>query len=474
MKKMGSHKKEGNKNINKTEKIKIEKINNILKHVLKEVKPDENEIASANGISNNVMERLKEVSPKDVKIILAGSVARGTQIRGNSDIDIFLLFPKGVDERKMEMKGLGIAKKIVDKHAGETFIIKYAEHPYLQLLMKNPPIKVDIVPAFFIRDSFEMGSAVDRTQLHNEFVMEHLDVTHKDHVRLIKSFMKFHNIYGANAEIEGFSGYLCELLVYHFGSFTKVLQAFSEAKPRIYLNPKDRSDIKDAESIKRFNSNFVVIDPTDQNRNVAAGVSAESLARFIALSRKFLSNPSINLFYGVRYSDIDSKYKINSIRNALGADVYVLCFKVLEVSDDILWQQVKKFGKRITKILEENSFEPILKIENIYKEDAIIAFFMGRYELKSEIQNGPSVFLKEASDTFIKKHKYAYIDGERFVATKKSGYPSPKELFMDIAKNKNIAFPSYLKRKDTKLIINDIPENYAKMLYKKYIEKTNI
>ncbi|MCL5090240.1 MAG: hypothetical protein M1382_03665, partial [Candidatus Marsarchaeota archaeon] len=60
MKKMGSHKKEGNKNINKTEKIKIEKINNILKHVLKEVKPDENEIASANGISNNVMERLKE------------------------------------------------------------------------------------------------------------------------------------------------------------------------------------------------------------------------------------------------------------------------------------------------------------------------------------------------------------------------------------------------------------------------------
>ena len=78
--------------------------------------------------SNQIMGRLRNSAPKDIDIIMAGSVSRGTQIRGNSDIDIFLLFPKTSNAEKMEQKGMDVARGIVDKKRGESFKIKYAEY----------------------------------------------------------------------------------------------------------------------------------------------------------------------------------------------------------------------------------------------------------------------------------------------------------------------------------------------------------
>ena len=79
--------------------------------ILKDIVPTKREIDDLNEYSNELMGRLKAAMPKDVEIILAGSVARGTQIRGKSDIDIFLLFPKYLEERKMEADAIKLAKK---------------------------------------------------------------------------------------------------------------------------------------------------------------------------------------------------------------------------------------------------------------------------------------------------------------------------------------------------------------------------
>ena len=159
-------------------------ISSILSRVLSEVKPSESEIAHTTEKANELMGRIKAIAPKSVEIIMAGSTARGTQTKGNSDIDIFLLFPRADEERPMELKGLAIAKKIVNKSKGEKFEIKYAEHPYLKLIMPEDGISADIVPAFKIIDSSERVSAVDRTQLHNVFVNSTLNAQQKDDVRL--------------------------------------------------------------------------------------------------------------------------------------------------------------------------------------------------------------------------------------------------------------------------------------------------
>ena len=51
------------------------RLNSLLKRVLVEVKPSDAEIASAKVAINEVMGRLKKLAPRNVEIILAGSVA---------------------------------------------------------------------------------------------------------------------------------------------------------------------------------------------------------------------------------------------------------------------------------------------------------------------------------------------------------------------------------------------------------------
>lgn len=172
----------------------------VFEHILKEIRPGKDELSSAVACTNEITSRLKKEIPKNVEIIVAGSIARGTQLSGASDLDIFLLFPKSMDERKMEEKAIRLTKKIVKKRKNESFIIKYAEHPYLQLMLKDLNMKVDIVPAFKINHSRDRGTAVDRTQLHNDFVLSNLRESQKDQVRLLKFFLKQRGIYGAEAK----------------------------------------------------------------------------------------------------------------------------------------------------------------------------------------------------------------------------------------------------------------------------------
>jgi tRNA nucleotidyltransferase (CCA-adding enzyme) len=129
---------------------KRRKIESIFATVLNDVKPTEKEMRQVTAYTNEIMTRLKKIAPKDVEIISAGSVSRGTQIRGTSDIDIFLLFPRNIKEEIMERKGVEFAKKIVAKHKNESFMIKYSEHPYVKLILGDLGVNADIVPAFKI------------------------------------------------------------------------------------------------------------------------------------------------------------------------------------------------------------------------------------------------------------------------------------------------------------------------------------
>ena len=79
-----------------------ERFNKLLEEALNDAKPTPEEMNSATRAANEVISRIKKVAPKNVEILLLGSVARGTQIRGSSDVDIFLLFDKSIEEKEME------------------------------------------------------------------------------------------------------------------------------------------------------------------------------------------------------------------------------------------------------------------------------------------------------------------------------------------------------------------------------------
>lgn len=440
----------------------------VLTQALSALKPTSNEIAMSNALSNQLMLRLKNKVSSNVDIIMAGSVARGTQISGNSDIDIFLLFPKTSNEREMEALGIKYAKSIVNRKNGETFKIKYSEHPYLQLISKTPPIKVDIVPAFKINDSFEMGSAVDRTQLHNIFILDHLSNEQKDDVRLLKGFLKFHSIYGAEAKTEGFSGYLCELLVYYYGSFVKVLEGISRITIPIVISPKEHLLLKKED--KNFESDFIVIDPTDDNRNVAAAVSKESLSKFIIISRKFLNKPSIDFFYDNKYSDYNSKTRLNKIRKKMSVDLYIIHFDAHDISEDILWQQAKRFMRQMQSHLEREQFSVLLSLLDISDNKGIICLFINKYEIGSKLYQGPEVFLEHPSTTFIESNSTVVFKDYRLYSIKNVQNKNPHAQILSFIRSRSEFIPTHINKKSIKISINKYSEQQAKILYKQYVQ----
>jgi len=440
------------------------RLNALAKEVLENVKPSKQEIDETKFAINEVMGRLLKSSPKEVEILLAGSAARGTQLKGSSDIDIFLLFPKTMKKSAIEKIGLGVAKRIVNKKKNESFVVKYAEHPYTRLFLNDLNINVDIVPAYKINHSKERGTAVDRTQLHNEFVNSNLTEKQRDNVRMLKAFLKAHNIYGAEARIEGFSGYLCELLVYHFNSFPGVLVGTANIKLPLILGAREPEH---REPLKFFGKNFVVVDPTDPKRNVAANVSEESLFRFVIAARRLLKSPDKKTFYWEKLSDIYSEKRLLGLKDGLDADLYVLHFQVPDIADEIIWQQTKKIRLRLSDALKENGFEPIISLQNSEKKDSVIAFFVRKAHVSVTKKIGPRLDMGNAADEFMKVHSGAlmFVEGDRIYAIEDAKHKTPDSLIRGFLKSK---LPSYLNAKRSSLYINKVPENYAKLIYTAY------
>ncbi len=458
----------------------LNKLDAIRAKVLEDYKPTKSEITQMTAHANEIMARLKRVVPRNVEIIFVGSVARGTQIRGSSDIDIFLLFPKGTSREDLEKKGLEYAKKIVEKKKGERFEIKYAEHPYLKIYFDDMGIKADIVPAYKIRDASERGSSVDRTQLHNEFMMSNLSQKQRDDVVVLKVLLKSHNIYGANAQYSGFSGYLCELMIHTYRSFNNLVKRFAEQAPPVLIDPKRRREITKKEELeiatKRFNSDFVVIDPTDPNRNVAAATSTGSIARFMLICEVLVKKPSLEFFYGPKYDDTYSERKLANSRKALKLNIYALHFKVPDIAEDIIWQQLRRLSSRLEGVLRKNGFAPTLSIESLSGKDAIIGFFIKKSVISNTIVQGPTTEMKDSVKKFIAAHPKSlkiFYENDRVFSLEHSKYKTAKDVLNAQLKDSS-EFPSYLKKENAKLYEDKMPEDIAKMVYSASVRKTNL
>ncbi len=447
----------------------------LMNHVLSDVTPSKEEEAALRFAANEVMGRLVHAAPKYVEIMLAGSAARGTQVSGSSDVDIFLLFPRKMEEKAIEESGLKIGKSIVDKRKRESYIVKYAEHPYVRLLLNDIGLKVDVVPAYKIRSAKERGTAVDRTQLHNEFINSHLSQRQRGDVRLLKAFLKAHRIYGAEAKTEGFSGYLCELLIYHYGSFPRLLEAVAGMSLPMVISHGAKIADANAE-VKRFGKEFVVIDPTDSNRNVSANVSQESLLRLVFSSRRLLEGPSRESFYGKPFSSVNSSGRLAAESSALGT-TYTIHFRIPDMAQDIIWQQLKRLRTRLHSSLEDYGFTVTASIQNASDSDALMSFFIQNGRLLSRVINGPSLGMVDAAMKFASAHRKSvslYADEGRIKAIEKPEHPTPESFLRAFLKSKKADMPSHLSARSATVHVGKLPEWQAKLLYEEYCNRFSI
>ncbi len=270
----------------------------IREYILNKIRPTEDEIQKINNIVDLLRHSLFEANDGQFPISFIsaeGSTgAKQTQLRGASDIDLFigidlneypeLLTMKRKDQRQFSKK---LFENIVEslviptlrKIDANNILKAYAEHPYVKLNYRG--VDIDIVGCFDISPDVlkQHGpiTAVDRSPHHTRFVVEHLTEKTRDDIRLLKALAKSSYAYGDKAAIgrSGFTGYSIEVMTIMWNSFENVLKNLKVLKtaPLDYFGRSRKELIK----INGFRDHFlIVVDPTDPNRNVAASISPRS------------------------------------------------------------------------------------------------------------------------------------------------------------------------------------------------------
>ena len=380
--------------------------------VLPKIKPSSAETKKDFEAAAYLIRKLERVAPSSVEVRLAGSLAKGTDLSGKNEFDIFVLFPRNYSHTEMAMLGLNYARRAF---AGMRTESRYAEHPYLQVF--HGDYRADIVPAYKISEISERGSSVDRSIMHTQYINSKLNPRGKDEVRLLKQFMKNFGIYGAELRVEGFSGYLCELLVAHYGSLLKLMDAACEWNEPVV---DAEGHHKDGHR-KMFDSPLVVIDPVDPKRNVAAVVSHTSLSRFVYECRRFVRNPSERFFFSAKVTR--GAGEIRKMMKRRGTQFLAVSFPAPKVVPDVLWPQLRKTEQTLVRHLESLDFSVFGYYRWSDGKECVILLELDRWMLPAVRKAiGPKIRFAADLDAFVKKHSGAlnlHLEKDHIVAVEK-------------------------------------------------------
>lgn len=350
-----------------------------------------------------------------------GSSSRGTCMKGDRDIDIFVLFPEEVDRQELEDRGLEIGKRVFEQFTGD-YEIEYAEHPYTR--GKVDGYEVEVVPCYDV-DPDSIKSSVDRTPHHSRWVKENLDEEQRRDVVLLKTFLRAEGLYGSSLKTRGFSGYLCEILVSHYGSFQELMEAAVNWNGDKVIDPEQHHDTLPEKLEEKFEEDaLTVIDPVDPERNVAAVLSRENYARFIYRSWEFQRDPGVNFFQEeeLEVAEFDVKQEIES-----RGDFLVIEFDRPEGVDDVIYPQMRKTLSRMEAVLENRNFR--LYDSGFHLDDRARIFFELQRELPEiELLDGPKVFHgSEHIEQFTSKYDNVFVKDDRIVAKTEREFTDGKE-----------------------------------------------
>ena len=375
--------------------MELEKVK---QRAVKEFYPGQEELDSSNRIFEKIQAFIQE--EYGLESHFAGSASRGTCMTGDKDIDAFVLFPEDTSRQELENKGLEIGKQVF-KQLGEEYHVEYAEHPYTKGFVEGH--EVEIVPCYDL-DKGELESAVDRTPHHTRWVKNNLDNQQRKDVVVLKAFLQAQGLYGSSLEVQGFSGYLCEILIAYFGSFEELIKEASEWRR------EERIDFGDSD--KDFESDFVVVDPIDSERNVAAVMTEENYAKFVFKAYQLKENPSYSMFENEEsFSEFELKKEIDK-----RADLLVLDFDRPDQVNDILYPQMRKLKRLLLKKLEKNDFRIYSSGEHV-GERCRIFFELDRHLPEVRIVKGPQVYHNSKHiEQFTEKYSNVFVEDQRVCA----------------------------------------------------------
>jgi tRNA nucleotidyltransferase (CCA-adding enzyme) len=425
----------------------------ICAEVLKKVTPSLEERKRILTLAEDLKKKVEASAEKAkvrAEVRVEGSIAKDTWLSGEPDIDIFMRVPKTMSRKDFGSVCLDIAKNATK---GFKQTERFAEHPYLECIINN--VRVNIVPCYKVKRG-EWLSATDRTPFHTDYVKPLLNERLSGEVRLLKKFMKGTGVYGAEIKVGGFSGYLCELLTLHYGSFIQVLKSAADWKKGEIIDYEGYYKGREKELRRIFEEPLIVVDPVDKGRNVAAAVRENRLSEFVSAARAFLKKPDSKFFFP---SEVEA-LNVEELRQALktrGSALVFVKFGRVKAVPDVLWGQLFKSQKSLRKMLSRFDFNVIRDEVWSNEENVNIFIFEVENRLLPPIKKhlGPPIEKEGECEKFLEKHVGAKgtvsgprIEDSRWVVEIRREYTNVRKLLADKLKDggKNVGMAEMLSQ----------------------------
>lgn len=322
--------------------------------VLEAIRPTPEEQASIDDAVRDLKEAIGALVDEkglDAEPILVGSVAKGTHLKA-PDLDLFIRFSPRTSMEIIRKEVLEIGRKVLDKPEK-----RYAQHPYIKGRYEG--FDAEIVPCYNVPKAGAKMSAVDRTPFHARFIIDNMGPELRDQVRLFKAFLKGIGIYGAEIAVEGFSGYLCEIVVLKYGGFRPALEGIAGWRRRVQLR-------LDEGEFPHFDEPLVFIDPVDPARNVGAPVSEHSFSLLVHAARAYLRAPAERFFFPGPV-EVLGKDDIVGAFATRETGVVGIVISLPDVVEDIYASQVSKAERAVAHMLETSGF-PMIKSHSFMVE----------------------------------------------------------------------------------------------------------
>lgn len=386
----------------------------IIKRVLKKITPSKIEERNIAAVINFSKEKLNKELKRfeiDAETFVGGSIAKGTWLKDQHDIDFFVKF-----DLKYKNKDIGKLLYKPIKSAFRNFKLIHGSRDYYKVNLRN--YELEFVPVLGINNPEEAKNSIDVSLFHVNYIKKKIS-RNKDilnEIRVFKSFAKAQGIYGAESYISGLSGYVTELLMIYFKKFKNLVKKAEEIVPPIYIDIESYYKSKD-EIIKvlgrqKMKSPIILIDPVLKTRNAAAALDYQTFSKLIFSLRMFYRKPSIKYF-------TERKETIKDIKKKSVERGTLLFTKEIKkrYPEDIFFAKLKKCMKKIFNELKSNGIYTYSFGYINYKEKVKVYFEIGTLKLpKKKKHYGPPVWIgKKHFDAFIKKWRKVYVEGNFLV-----------------------------------------------------------
>lgn len=390
-----------------------------LKQILKQNKA-EDALLKVKPVLDTVTAELKR-KKISADALIGGSVAKGTYLK-HFDCDIFVRFDMEYKDKNLSdllEKALACFPKKERVHGSRD---------YFRLVHSGT--EYEIIPVLRIGRIEDALNITDASPLHVEWVQKHIGHL-ADDVRLAKLFCKGRAVYGAESYINGFSGYILEVLTIHYGGFVELLKGAVDWAPGRIIDHtgyyKNHHEVMKSLNRAKLESPLILIDPVQKDRNAAAALSHEKFARFIAGAREYLAKPSKKYF-------IVPKFSLTAVRRlAKKEDAELIIIEVTpeEGKRDVVGSKILRCFNHIRRQLELNEFK-LLGSDWIWDGKALLWYIVyPKEQPKTRLHEGPLVYSnKKDVMRFIEKHKEYHVENYRMYANVDRKYTLPKKLVL--------------------------------------------